>query len=133
MSTKKLAISKLATFVISAVAWMISIVWNPNNFEMIAFWTAIVASILCICFCTMLIIKVIADKRGKRFSGPIVFAIVDGVLGLGITAYAVYDIMTDTGWFAGLFGTILLIFIVPVTVVLLIGDLIFYFWAKRKK
>lgn len=41
---------------------------------------------------------------------------------ISVAAYAVYDILTDTGWFAGLMGSVLLIYVVPVIVLLLVID-----------
>lgn len=41
------------------------------------------------------------------------------------------DILTDTGWFAGILGYVLLIFVVPVIVLLLVIDFVLY--KRRKK
>lgn len=46
----------------------------------------------------------------------------DTLPGISVAAYAVYDILTDTGWFAGLMGSVLLICVVPVIVLLLVID-----------
>lgn len=67
-------------------------------------------------------------KRLPDVSAYRIFTIVDGVVGTGILAYGIYDILTDTGWFAGLLGMLLLIFVVPVTVLMLVGNLIMYMW-----
>jgi type III secretory pathway component EscT len=45
--------------------------------------------------------------------------------------YAVYDIKTSTGWFAGIIGALILMLVVPVLVVLLLGD--FVVWFIRRK
>lgn len=55
-----------------------------------------------------------------------IFAWTDGLIGLGVTGYAVYDIMTDTGWFAGLVGTLLLTSVIPAVLLLLAADYLLY-------
>ncbi|MBE6113878.1 MAG: hypothetical protein E7191_02250 [Erysipelotrichaceae bacterium] len=59
------------------------------------------------------------------------FALVDGLIGLALALYAVYDILTDTGWFAGLLGAIILMFIVPINMGLLVVDLILWYIHKN--
>ena len=41
-------------------------------------------------------------KRLPDVSAHRIFTIVDGVVGTGILTYGIYDILTDTEWFAGL-------------------------------
>lgn len=45
--------------------------------------------------------------------------------------YAIYDINTDTGWFAGIVGVLILCITIPVFAVLLLAD--FIVWIIRQK
>lgn len=54
------------------------------------------------------------------------------MLGISVAAYAVYDILTDTGWFAGLMGSVLLIYVVPLIVLLFVIDFVLYRRSKKK-
>ena len=67
----------------------------------------------------------------KNRTGYAVFAVTDIILAMMTAAYAVYDIKTSTGWFAGLLGMLLLVFVLPVNGVYLLVDLIA--WHVRKK
>ena len=51
---------------------------------------------------------------------------------LMITAIALYDILTPGGDLNGLFGTVLLIVFIPVSVVLLIGDVVVWQSNRRR-
>ena len=59
------------------------------------------------------------------------FAIVDIVLAVLAGGYAVYDIRTDTGWFAGLLGALIMFMGMPVFAVLLLGDWVV--WLVNRK
>lgn len=54
------------------------------------------------------------------------------MLGISVAAYAVYDILADTGWFAGLMGSVLLIYVVPLIVLLFVIDFVLYRRSKKK-
>ena len=56
----------------------------------------------------------------KSRTGYAVFAVTDIILALMTAAYAVYDIKTSTGWFAGLLGMLLLVFVLPINGVYLL-------------
>lgn len=60
-----------------------------------------------------------------------VFAFTDIIMTAIAVGYAVYDIKTSTGWFAGIIGALILMLVVPVLVVLLLGD--FVVWFIRRK
>ena len=47
--------------------------------------------------------------------------------------YAIYDIKTSTGLFAGLFGTVLLITVVPITLALLLIEFLIWIYNKKKE
>lgn len=115
-------IRALILFVAAAACWYGEIVINPSNFEVILGFATMVTSILCICFLAIAIIKSINSNA----SGYKIFAWTDSLIGIGVLAYAIYDIVTATGWFAGLVGMLLIIFVIPVILVLLIIDYVLY-------
>ncbi len=116
----------LTLFILSAICWFVEIVINPSNFEFVLVIAAIILSLLFICFCGISI----AERLNKNVSPYRVFAIVDSCIGVCTIVYDIYDIKTDTGWFAGLFGTLLLMFVVPISVALLVAD--FIIWKLKK-
>ena len=75
----------------------------------------------------------IGRKFCRRTSPYLVFAGADILIGICVAAYAVYDIQTDTGWFAGLLGTLLLIFVLPIVLVLLLADVLVWKLKKPKQ
>lgn len=114
----------LATFF-----WFACIVAEPANFELFYALVAVAFSIVFLCF-----LAVSISRRMKKSISPYkVFAVVDGLVGLCVAAYAIYDIMTDTGWFAGLLGVLLLLLVVPITIVLLLADLLVWKMRKSKR
>lgn len=115
-------------FVTAFVCWYAGIVINPSNFELILWIAAVIASILCVCFFIIAVIKQIKPNASPYK----IFALTDFLIGIGVSAYAIYDILTDTGWFAGLFGAILLIYVIPIILLLLIIDFILYIINKKK-
>ena len=82
--------------VLAAIVWFVGLVFNPPGLEMVLAIAAIVFSIISIC----LVVCCIAEKINSQVSLYKVFAIADIVLGVLAGGYAVYDIRTDTGWFA---------------------------------
>lgn len=89
---------------------------------------AIVLSIISACMC-----GVCLAKRFMKNASPYkVFGIVDMMLEVFIVGYAIYDLMTDTGMFAGLLGFLLLCFVAPIPVILLIVDVVLYLAKARK-
>ena len=69
----------------------------------------------------------------KNRSGYAVFAVADLIVAAVILAYAIHDIRTDVGWFAGLLGMLLIIFVLPINAVLLAIDLIAWYIDNKKK
>lgn len=120
-------------FCLAFVSWLIFLFVNPSNFELVFL---ILCSALTIAFVDFLFVWIcafFAGKRGKKFFAYRIFAIVDICIGLLIATYAVWDIRTDSGWFAGLFGALLLIFVEPVVLVLLVADYIVWRIRGRGK
>ena len=105
------------------------IVLNPANFE---FALAIASCGLTIAAICSLSVSV-GQAINKRISPYLIFAAADILIGLCVAAYAIYDIRTDTGWFAGLLGTLLLIFILPIVLVFLLADILIWRLKKSKK
>ena len=119
----------IVLFVIAFACWYVGLVITPSDFEVIIVISAVTTSILCVCSFASAIMKRIKPDASKYK----IFAWTDGLIGIGVIAYAVYDIMTSTGWFAGLLGMLLLIFVIPVVVLLLIIDFILYIRNKKGK
>ena len=114
--------------ILSAVLWFTEIFINPSNLELILVAAAVTCSFATIC----LISCCAAQAINKRVSLYRIFAITDIVIGVAAVIYAVYDMNTDTGWFAGLLGLLILVAVIPIAVLLLITDFIVWF-LKRKK
>ena len=111
---------------LAAACWIVSIAVPPANLEFLFAFAAVAFSIAFLCF-----LAVSISRRVKTDISPYrVFAVVDGLIGLCVAAYAVYDILTDTGWFAGMLGIVLLLLVLPITLVLLLLD--FLVWKVRK-
>ena len=119
----------IALFLAAFVCWFVEIVINPPGFEMIMFFLAVISTVLCVCF---LVIAIFTQIQ-PTVSVYKIFAVTDVIMGVGVTAYAIYDILTDTGWFAGFLGMLLLILVLPVILLLLIIDFIFYMINKRRR
>ena len=112
---------------LAVISWLILIFAEPMGFYGQLTVIAIALSITAICFFALFACK----KIWKDASPYRLFAIVTGVFGAGTLAYAIYDIMTDTGWFAGLLGALIIIFTMPIFAILLIADLVL--WLNHRK
>ena len=73
----------------------------------------------------------IFGKIKPKISPYRVFAITDIIMAALAVGYAIYDINTDTGWFAGIVGALILCITIPVFAVLLLAD--FIVWIIRRK
>lgn len=103
-------------------------VMGSDVLALVILYAAVAVTISSLCYLVTVIIKLIRPG----VSGYKIFAWTDGLIGTGVTIYAIYDIQTDTGWFAGLFGAALLVVVIPVAVLLLIIDIILYMRAKKR-
>ena len=121
---KRKILITVISFIIAVALWTVEIVFGPSNWEPEFAIAACTFSIIFICYFVITICSAVAAKRGRKVSPYRIFAITDGIIGGIVAAYSVYDIMTDTGYFAGLVGVLLLIFVLPIVAVLLLGDFI---------
>ena len=102
--------------------------------EAVCFVLAVISAVTAVCMWGVLAVRSYCRKKNKKqMSAFGLFAIIDAVLLVGTTIYAVYDMMTATGWFAGLFGLMILFFGSSVMAGLLILDFIVWMIYKRKK
>lgn len=83
----------------------------------------VILSIVAGCLLVTAMVKQLFKSKASVYR---IFAWTDGILTACVILYAIYDILTDTGWFAGLFGMILLVYIVPVLLLLLLADFVLY-------
>ena len=119
-------------FAAAAVCWCILIVWNPSDFEIWFAATAIVSSILFVCLLAVCGVSWMAARKGKKVSPYKIFAAADLLVGLLVAAYAVHDIVNAVGFFGGLLGALLLIFVMPVVAAFLVIDFILAVKKKRR-
>lgn len=120
----------LILFILAALFWMMCIIAEPANLELIFALAAVFCSIVFLC----LMAVSISQRMNKNLSPYRVFALVDALIGLGVVLYAVYDILTDTGFWAGITGIVLLVTVLPMTLLLLLADfLAFHISQNRKK
>ena len=119
-------------FAAAAVCWCILIVWNPSDFEIWLAAAAIVSSILFVCLLAVCGVSWMAARKGKKVSTYKIFAAADLLVGLLVAAYAVHDIVNAVGFFGGLLGALLLIFVMPMVAALLVIDFILAVRKKRR-
>lgn len=124
----KLTKAAIFFFALSIILWLLVVVVNPSGLDIVALLMAIGASITFVCLFICCVVK----RFKKNISPYKIFAISDVLTGIGIAIYALYDIHTDAGFFAGLLGTLLLMFVVPLTIVILIINLIVWAVNTRK-
>jgi len=93
--------------------------------------STITAAIIIITLSSFIITKIL-KKFAKKASPYLLFAIADIIIGLLILGFAIYDINTAEGEFAGILGEMALLIGEPIVVVLLIIDAIAWFKSRRK-
>lgn len=104
-----------------------------ENLGLIVCFILVVSIAVAICFWFILVVNKVRRIKGKEsMSAFRCFAVADGILMAGTIVYAVYDIMADTGFLPGLFGWVLLSYVVPVLLLLLVGDVIAGYLYQKK-
>ncbi len=117
----------LITLLFAIISWIVAVYGIADG---VWIWIAsILFSILAICFLTISILK----KTITKASPYKIFAISDSIIGVLTFLYAIYDIKTSTGLFAGLCGIILLVTVVPVTIALLLIELLVWVYNKKRE
>ena len=81
---------------------------------------------------SLFIIAKILKKFAKKASPYLLFAIANILIGLLILGFAIYDLNTAEGEFAGILGELTLLIGEPIVVVLLIIDAIAWNMSRRK-
>ena len=71
--------------------------------------------------------------EGRKTNGYLVFAIVNVAIILGLVVVSVIDLLTAAGFMAGIFGTVGLVYGVPIFCIPLAIDILLYFIYGRKK
>lgn len=117
----------LIALLFAIISWIVAVYGIADG---VWIWIAsILFSILAICF---LIIS-ISKKVIAKVSPYKIFAISVSIIGVLTFLYAIYDIKTSTGLFAGLCGIILLVTVVPVTIALLLIELLVWVYNKKRE
>ena len=117
----------LIALLFAIISWIVAVYGIADG---VWIWIAsILFSILAICFLTISILK----KTITKASPYKIFAISDSIIGVLTFLYAIYDIKTSTGLFAGLCGIILLVSVVPVTIALLLIELLVWVYNKKRE
>ena len=119
-------------FAAAAACWIILILWSSSDYEIWFAAAAIVSTILFVCLLAVCGVSWMAARKGKKVSPYKIFAAADLLVGLLVAAYAVHDILTAVGFFGGLLGVLLLIFVMPVVAAFLVIDFILAVKKKRR-
>ena len=93
--------------------------------------STLMAAIIIITLSSFIITKIL-KKFAKKASPYLLFAIADILIGLLILGFAIYDLNTAEGEFAGILGELTLLIGEPIVVVLLIIDAIAWNMSRRK-
>ena len=72
-------------------------------------------------------------KNGKKFNPYLVFGLVDVFVGLLVLGFAIVDFHVSYGEFAGILGQLALILLEPVVGVLLLIDIIVWWYNTKHK
>lgn len=124
---QKLWKSVLVLIAATLLLWGVSLVTKTSG---VLNFLCVILSIVAGCLFITAIVKQFLKRQASVYR---IFAWTDGILTCCVILYAVYDILTDTGWFAGLFGVMLLVYILPVLLLLLLADYLIYKVNARKQ
>ena len=125
----KALIGTIVSLFLAIICWVAELVIYPSNFETALVLSAVCFSILFICLLCVSIVK----RVNKNVSAYRIFAITDIVIGFGSFLFAVYDIITttDSEYFPGVDGWLLLFFVIPSVFLLLLSDYVIYRKIKK--
>ena len=118
----------LISFAVAVRMWFTYFIY-PARLEFVCGVAAVLSTLIAVNFLAISI----GQRRGWRWSPYRIFAIVNAALALGVAAYAIYDLQTATGWFAGLVGALLLIVVLPIIAALLLADLSLWLCKRRRE
>lgn len=117
----------LITLLFAIIFWIVAVYGIADG---VWIWIAsILFSILAICFLIISISKKVITKASPYK----IFAISVSIIGVLTFLYAIYDIKTSTGLFAGLCGIMLLITVIPVAIALLLIELLVWIYNKKRE
>lgn len=124
-----------ATILAPVFLGMAYLLQNHTSMVMLIFFILFLAALVtAACMWGVIIINAHYRRKNRKVPSPFaVFAVIDAVLLLLTTAYAVYDLITSTGYFAGLLGIIILLYGSTVMFGLLCLDIIIWCIYNRKK
>lgn len=121
----------IGSLILAVLFWYIAVAINPSNFEIVFFVGAMAFSILFVCFLFVAACSAAAKRRNKIISPYKLFAAADLFIGIITVIFSIWNIKTDVGFFAGLLGFMLLLFVVPTVLFLLVADA-FLWWLRHK-
>lgn len=117
-----------AAFLLTAACWIAGFILDLSGFELIFYIAAIMFLLVSFSF-----FMIAAIQKFKTNISPYrIFATVNSLIGLCVLFYAVYDIKTGVGWFAGLFGVLLLFFVMPPVIILLAADFLVWLYHRSR-
>ena len=126
----KVWIGTILSLLSAIICWSVGTISAPSDFEMVIGYAAVCFSILFIC----LLCVCIGKRIRKGASAYRIFAATDIIIGIGSILYAIFDIFAsaDSMFFPGLYGWLLLLYVVPVVLLLLLIDYAVYRKRKRR-
>lgn len=133
MKTKiqKLLIFSVVFTVLSVILWILTANVFLADFMIPTAIIAITLSALAVCFWVTTIIC--TKIKGSSPSPFLIIGITNLILLIISLTYGIYDINTGTGWFAGLAGTLILVFVVPTLIVILLANAIVGIIVSKKR
>lgn len=127
--------------ILSALSWCFLIIYDlflysylPFIIYQICLILGAVSLITGVFSWIIFLIRIILHNKKKKDISPFkTFAIMDIILAIIILCHAIYDINTDRGFMAGIFGWVELIYGIPIILSLLVVDYIVYIIFKKNK
>ena len=133
---KKQLITAGASTLLAVVCFVYLVLSDDWDFYLAALIVGLVSAITAVALFVTVLVKYLRAKHkgeGRKTNGYLVFAIVNIAIILGLVVVSVIDLLTATGLMAGLFGTLGLVYGVPIFCIPLAIDILLYFVYGRKK